>query len=86
MNSLRVHYKNLNKKRFILATGEVRNPKEYQEGKGKALTTITSIRFYKRLTEIRVATKPALTKGNCNPPLWTPDLLAWKCPKEPNMT
>jgi hypothetical protein len=32
---------------------------------------------------MRVATKPALTSGLFNPPLWTPDLLAWKCPKEP---
>lgn len=32
---------------------------------------------------MRVATNPALTRGWFNPPLWTPDLLAWKCPKEP---
>lgn len=35
------------------------------------------------LTDIRVATKPDLTSGVFSPPLWTPDLLAWKWPKEP---
>lgn len=28
------------------------------------------------LTEMRVATKPALTRGKFSPPLWTPDLFA----------
>ena len=36
-------------------------------------------------TEILVATKPAFTSVECNPPLCTPDLLAWKWPKEPEV-
>ena len=34
---------------------------------------------------MRVATKPALTRGLSNPPLCTPDLLAWKCPNDPKI-